>query len=194
VTAEVLYQESLATHRELGDQDGIAWSLGNLGSVALARGDVETAERLYLERLSLYRRLGFLDAIAYALEPLAELARRRGEAAHSRALYQEILSQGRKVSDRRRIAGCLEGLALVAATRAELRYAAQLLGAASAVRGAIGLRQEPILPSLRSVYDHEVAAVRSGLGESAFSAAWAEGRAMTLEQAVAYALDEPPSA
>jgi hypothetical protein len=28
----------------------------------------------------------------------------------------------------------------------------------------------------------------------AFEAAWAEGRAMTLEQAVAYALDEPPSA
>ena len=36
-------------------------------------------------------------------------------------------------------------------------------------------------------------AVRSHLGEEALLAAWAEGRAMTLEQAVAYALDEQPS-
>ena len=40
----------------------------------------------------------------------------------------------------------------------------------------------------------EVALLREVLDEEAFAAAWAEGRAMALEKAVAYALDEPPSA
>jgi len=42
----------------------------------------------------------------------------------------------------------------------------------------------------RSLYERTAAAVRSQLGESAFEEAWAEGQAMTFEQAVAYALEE----
>jgi hypothetical protein len=49
-------------------------------------------------------------------------------------------------------------------------------------------------PPDRPVVDRAVAATRRSLGEEAFAAAWAEGRAMTLEQALAYALDEQPSA
>jgi len=39
-------------------------------------------------------------------------------------------------------------------------------------------------------YDHAVARVRAALGEQAFETAWTEGRALTLEQAIAYALEE----
>jgi len=42
--------------------------------------------------------------------------------------------------------------------------------------------------------DDELSDLRKSLGDEAFDLAWAEGRAMSLEQAVAYALDEQPSA
>ena len=52
----------------------------------------------------------------------------------------------------------------------------------------------PRLPHRRAIIDAGLSCARSTLGDEAFAAAWAEGRAMTLEQAVAYALDEQPSA
>ncbi|MFQ5795184.1 MAG: BTAD domain-containing putative transcriptional regulator [Candidatus Bipolaricaulia bacterium] len=39
-------------------------------------------------------------------------------------------------------------------------------------------------------YDHNVATMRAELDEEAFTAAWAEGRAMAMEQAIAYAVEE----
>jgi hypothetical protein len=52
----------------------------------------------------------------------------------------------------------------------------------------------PVTSDGRRTFDESVAAVRPALGDQAFATAWAEGRAMTLEQAVAYALEEQPSA
>jgi hypothetical protein len=61
------------------------------------------------------------------------------------------------------------------------------LGAAEALRETIGL---PLAPVDRAAYERNVAAVRAQFDAASFAAAWAEGRAMTLEQAIAYALSE----
>ena len=66
--------------------------------------------------------------------------------------------------------------------------AALLWGAASAMREA---QDWPLPPVARADYDRDVAVARTQLGGTAFEAAWAEGRAMTLEQAVADALAVP---
>ena len=53
-----------------------------------------------------------------------------------------------------------------------------------------------LLPADLSLYERTVSATRSQLGDAAFEEAQAEGRAMTFEQAVAYALedhDAPPN-
>jgi hypothetical protein len=71
------------------------------------------------------------------------------------------------------------------ADRTEQR-AARLLGAAHAMREAIGA---PHWPSERAAYDADVDVAREGLGDRAFAAAWAQGWAMSLEQAIAYALE-----
>jgi hypothetical protein len=65
--------------------------------------------------------------------------------------------------------------------------AARLFGADEALRETLGLG---ILPIWRDHYQRGVAAARALLGDAAFAAAWAEGRAMTLVQAIAYALSE----
>ena len=68
--------------------------------------------------------------------------------------------------------------------------AARLLGAADVQQRASGMI--PLIVA-RAVHQDTIAAARSALGEDAYAVAWAEGRSMNLEQAVAYALEEPGS-
>jgi hypothetical protein len=51
----------------------------------------------------------------------------------------------------------------------------------------------PLLPSERTLCDRALAAIRVVLDAEAFATVWAAGRAMTLEQAIGYALEEPAS-
>ena len=87
------------------------------------------------------------------------------------------------------MAGCLAGLAQVAGAAGDAEGAARLFGAAEALRQAIGA---PIHPPESALYESCIEAVRCRLGRQAFEAAWAEGRALSLEQAVAFALEELP--
>jgi hypothetical protein len=82
------------------------------------------------------------------------------------------------------MAECLEALATIAGAQGQPQRAACVYGVAEALRDAIGA---PLEPSERARYDQSVAAVRAALGGDAFAAAWAAGRAMPLEQALAYA-------
>ncbi len=83
--------------------------------------------------------------------------------------------------------GCLAGLAGAAAagTPAEAKQAAQLLGAAEALLETTGVRLNSVD---QDAYDYYAAAARARLDDATFAALLEQGRAMTLEQAVAYAL------
>ena len=87
----------------------------------------------------------------------------------------------RKVDDKVLIAVCLEGLAGVVAAQGESAWATRIWGAVEALRDAMGV---PLPPVERAGYERSVAAARAQLGETAFTAAWAQGRTMTPEQAL----------
>src|SRR2546421_594908 len=70
----------------------------------------------------------------------------------------------------------------VAAAQGELRWAAQLWGAAEALREEMAF---PLLPADRAGYERAVTAAQAQLGVQAFTAAWAQGRNMTMEQVLA---------
>src|SRR5256714_4245014 len=76
----------------------------------------------------------------------------------------------------------LEGLAVVVATQGETTWAVRLWAAAAALRDSLGA---PLPAVYRADYERCVAAARAQMGEQAFAAAWAEGRGMTWEQALA---------
>jgi hypothetical protein len=82
---------------------------------------------------------------------------------------------------------CLEGFAAVASGTRRYERAARLLGAADELREILGWHPSP---RDQSAYDECRASTSAALGNTAFSAAWAEGRAMTLEQAVEFALED----
>jgi hypothetical protein len=118
---------------------------------------------------------------------LAYVALRQGDCQKATALFNESLEMFREQGNKKGVAECLVGLAGVMGTCGQARWSATLLGAAEATREALGVT---LWPANQIEHDRNVAAVRARLDEATFTAAWAEGRAMTMEQAIAYALAE----
>jgi predicted ATPase/class 3 adenylate cyclase/DNA-binding CsgD family transcriptional regulator len=181
-TARELAEERLTRSRELGYKEGIATSLWLLGQVALSQGEIAAAHRLSEESLVLFREMENRQGTALSLSLLGKVEANQGDIVAARTLIQESLAIARTVDDHWWIAPFLENLASVIATDRDLQWAARLWGVAEALREAMGT---PIPPVYRADYDRSVAAARAQLGEKAFSAAWAEGRKMTPEQALA---------
>ena len=94
----------------------------------------------------------------------------------------------RDLADRRGMAECLEALAAIAFTSGRSEPGARLCGHAAGLRDEIG---SPLPPWERLRYDRRIASARASFGnDTAFDLAWQEGHAMTLEQAIEYALQE----
>ena len=184
----VLHEESLAMKREVGDKQGIATSLNNLGNVALSQGDYAAARALYEESLTLQKAIGNKRGAALALNNWGEVAYQEGNYRAAQTLYKESLTIRWEVHDRQGIAESLAGLAKVTRTGQQSERTTQLLAATETLLEAIGGCLEP---GERADYDRALAAVKQALDERQFAAAWAAGRAMTLDQVVAYALAAP---
>ena len=186
------FREALVLSRGTGNVRRTAVSLGNLGLTTLVHGDPEQATVLLEESLVLFRGIGDNSNIAVSLMDSALAALARGDHGRVLMLCEESLKLLRKAGGRQHIADCLEIMTGGAAARGGARKAARLWGAAGALREEMGV---PLQPEYRKVLDPCIAAVRSSLGETAWQAALAEGRAMMPEQAIKYSLlaEEPAS-
>jgi predicted ATPase/class 3 adenylate cyclase len=182
--AQGLYEESLALLRPLGATLRTSRVLFRLGRVVYRQGDPARAEALLEESLALNRDVRDQRGSAYALLSLGQVVHARGDTERAAVLGRETLRLGRDLGERRIVAQALELLAQVGHARGDDRRAARLLGAAEALRDSIGA---PVPPADRPEYDQTLAAVRRELDETAFRAAWAQGRAMSLEEAMAEA-------
>jgi tetratricopeptide (TPR) repeat protein len=185
--ARSLLGESLAILRGGGSQRFIADCLDFLGLAAYEQGDHAEARSLFEESLTFSRDGGNKWGIAARLGHLGRAAYVQGDYSAARSLHEECLTIWRELGYKRGIAQSLESFARLAARGREWERAARLLGAAAALRDAIGA---PPAPHRREEGERELDAARAALGEESFAASWAEGRAMPLEQAVAYALEE----
>jgi predicted ATPase len=175
-------EEGLALFRELGDKEGIADALHSLGGVMLNQGNHARARVVLEEGLALYRDLGLKRGIARVLFSLGRVAFSQGDYAKAEALHQEDLLLFKELDDKWLIALSLEELGAVVAMQGKPRWAARLVGAAAALREAIGSIP---LPAERTNYERGIGYARTQLGEEVFAAALAEGRTMTPEQVLA---------
>jgi non-specific serine/threonine protein kinase len=183
--ATALCEESLALSRELDDPRAIASWLANLGMVMRARGDAQRAKALCEESLAMRRMLGYKGGIAHTLAVLGRIALDQGEYERATACYQESLTLRQETGEQEGISTALEGLAAVTGMQGQPVRAARLSGAASSLRTLLGA---PLPPIDHRSYEQTVAALRAQLDETIFTAAWAEGQAMPLEEALAEAM------
>ena len=183
--SKALLEESLALSRQLGDKWAIALSLSHLGLAAWYQGDDERAATLLTESLALRREQGYKKGVAASLGILGNIVRRRGDSKRAAAFLKESMALCHELGDKEGIAKSLEGLARVAGAQRQHERAARLFAAAQAGRESVGA---PLPPPEQPDHDQHVALSRAGLGNAVFATTWAEGRAMTLEHAIEYAL------
>jgi hypothetical protein len=181
-------EESLALARQLDDPWLLGMALMSVGEVARWAGDVEQAAACHEESVAIFRRVGDAWVLGVSLYNLASVRRRQGELRQARALSQESLRLMRDHASGMQIAYGLGGTGANAAAECQPVRAARLLGAAEGLFHALGRTPQP---QDRAEFDRGVAAARAQMDEEAFAAAWAEGRALPLEQTVSYALEEP---
>jgi len=207
LSAGSFLEEASRILREEGNTVGVAVSLLRSAEVALlGQGDLAAADVLAEEALGFFSELSYKGGMAEALFVLARVQARQGNYPAARSRYEEILTltkQGddkcnvgnpwrvhsrdlpthpSEVDDQLNLPFYLEGLAEVVAAQGEGAWAARLWGAAEALREDLNT---PLPAVFRTEYELAIAAVRTQLGEHAFAAAWAEGRTITPEQALA---------
>ena len=195
--AEESYAEGLSLMRELDSAYLRFLYLSNWGWTSLLQGDHQRATALTEEAVELARerRRGFMGLLPRALDTLGWAALLGGELRRAKAQFEENLTLSKELGDKATLSMSLEGLACVAGAEGEALRAGRLFGAAEALMEAIGYR---LVPREIAMLEPYRASVRPRLGEKAWGEALAQGRAMGLDQATAYALSEdqpstPPS-
>ena len=185
--AAALHEETLALWRDLGLKQGIAYALNNLGMATFRQGDPARAASLLEESLLIERELGDRYGIAHALGCLGMVAFTQGAYGRATVLFRESLKMSEEIAAREVMARALEGLSHLAGAQGQARRAAGLGGAAEALRDLLGAR---LPPDSRADHEAMAQAARATLGDEAFAAVWAAGRAATPEAAIAQALQD----
>ena len=183
-----LLREALAMSRQLEDSDLIALSLLFLGDLAYARGDTLQAGVLWEESLTLSRSMDNRWMIATLLVSLAILALDKADYSRANSQLVESLNLLQVLGERWQAVHALEVFACLRAAQGQpsLLPAARIFGATEMLRETL---RAPAFQFRQDFIERGIATLRTQLDETMLAVAWTEGRAMTLEQAITYALE-----
>ena len=118
---------------------------------------------------------------------LAHIERETGQYQQAIPMYRETILEWQRLGHRAAIAHQLECFAFIAKAQEQPERAAKLFGTAEALREKINIA---MTPQERTEYYREIADLRANMDEKSFVSLWAEGRAMTMEQAFEFALEK----
>jgi predicted ATPase len=179
------YEESAALFKKERDEAGYAGTINNLGVLATVHERWNPAATLYEEALDFFRGYGDKQGIARALMNLGEVRMMQNKLEEAEEMLKESFVLFQEIGSQWDIAYVLEGLAHVKTSGGNPRNATLLLGAADALRETLGA---PRPPNEVEPYEKHVARARAAMDEAAFKSAWDEGREMTIEAALKFAL------
>lgn len=189
VDAQKLGEKSLAKFQELGDKFSAGYVLNGLGELARRLGDYERAGIYYEKSLEILQEERSRVTPASPMFNLAWVLLYRGDHQKAKALFKEVLNLFREEANQYGMRGCLLGFAGLLAVKNKPREAARLFGAMESLLEDIGMVATRD-PSDQKEFNHYMSVIHTQLDEATFASAWAEGRAMTLEQAITFALGE----
>ena len=188
--ARTLFERSRAMFERVGNAVGVADTLWALGMLAGLAGDYRSARDLADESVRRHRQLGDGFGLVDALTELGRAARELGELDTARSCFLEALQGLAPVGYRTAIAITLDNLAALENRLGHHLRALRLAGAAEALTEAAGGR---VPPEFANLPDPRLVA-GTVVPDERIAVAWAEGRAMSLDEAVAYARLVPEAA
>ena len=180
-------REAAEIFEELGDRSGAAWSINQEGDIARASGEMEAARGLYQRALAAFRDAKDPWGSARSLTDLGSIDCEQGDYPAARAAFSEALEVFAGLGHRRGMARTLEGLACLALAGGSATRALTLAAAAANIRQQISA---PLSQMEQSKFDCTLLNAWEALSEPAGKDAWAQGQAMSLEQAVQYSLED----
>ncbi len=186
-TAQAYGEEGLQLLKAQGNHWTFAYALLGMGRFAARQGNYAEARSRFEDCLPLFTKLNDRHRTIMVRSEVAHLERRQGHIAQAKSLYRETILQWQDLGHRAAIAHELECLAMIAKVQEEEQRAARLFGSAEALREDINT---PMTPFERVEYDREVNDLHANMDEAVFAKAWAEGRAMSMEQAILLATED----
>jgi predicted ATPase/DNA-binding winged helix-turn-helix (wHTH) protein len=184
-------REATEIFEELGDRSGAAWSLNQQGDIARATGDIAAASGLYRRALHAFREARDPWGSARCLTDLGYIDCEQGDYLAGHAAYREALEIFAVLGHRRGVARTLEGYACLALAQGHAARALMLAAAAAHLRELISA---PLPQSERLKLDRTLLPAWESLSEAESKRAWADGSAMSMEEAMQCSLEEPRSA
>lgn len=151
------------------------------GRGAMYRGDYAVARERFAYCLPLFEEMKDVHRVNMIQSEFAHMDRYEGKLERAEQAYRSTILIWQKLGHRAAVAHQLECLAFVAKAHEEPERALRLLGAAEILREKINIQMHP--PE-REEYEHEIADLRAGLPEHEFKHYWAQGRALTMDEAI----------
>jgi predicted ATPase/Tfp pilus assembly protein PilF len=179
--ARLLVEEAVARSRARNYPFNLAYGLPLLGLIVLWQGETALASNLFKECLQLQQQHFYWSYMALSAGGLGAIAWRQGDVAQTAALLEQCRARDKQRSKPSTVATYIVGLAAAVAAQGEPGRAARLLGVQEAMCEATSAVVPPPCQEMR-IFTQAV--LRAQLGEEAYAAALAEGRMMTLEQAL----------
>jgi predicted ATPase/class 3 adenylate cyclase len=174
---------SKALFEKVSDRRAVADSLFGLAVMYRLRGDIKLSRETGEEALSIHREMGDLFGLIGSLYVVGRAAAQLGDVDTARARFMETLAIEEAFGERTGLALSLDNLADLEITEGNAVRAMRLAGASEAIKEGVG-GQAP--PDLITLPDPKMRA-HPLLSEEEIRGAWEEGRAMSLEAAIAYA-------
>jgi tetratricopeptide (TPR) repeat protein len=188
----VLAKELIAEDFKLAqiDRAFMSQTFLNSGWNDLAQGNISGAIEQIEKGLSLAKQTTNPFTITTLITGFGDVLRRNGDFEQAKIKYEEAMAICRKENIRYGYCLCLEGLGMLAIDQGQTERGTRLLGAREKLRASeFVLDYFPFMVRERETH---IAAAHEQLGEDAFNKAWAEGKAMTMEEAIQFAMEETP--
>jgi predicted ATPase/class 3 adenylate cyclase len=181
--------EAIHLMKGLADQGSVAQALTNLGEYERMRKDLARARATYQEGLEIAGAIGDVIREQILLANLGQVAMEEGDYAASFVFLRRGLESALAHNNPPNVLYCLVSLAWLCCRRGKLDRSARLMGAHAALAESAGVSLQQAEQAQNDQYAGEL---REKLGDGAYEALLQEGRAMTMEQAIAYALADAP--
>jgi non-specific serine/threonine protein kinase len=188
-TASHWRETGIVIRRELGDKDGLAYDLANNAGIPFSMGEYEKVKRMLTAAIEAGKETRNEFSLGLALGMFGVTYSFEDKSGQALDYFSQLIALAYEKSNAVLKTLAIYYLVLLLFKQKQYRTAVQLKGAIEELKTylVVALYDDPFIRNVRQQYLLEA---REALGETDYNLAYAEGRTMTLDQAIAYALKE----